>query len=156
MVSKELQDCFDRVIRDAQQSRHAIITVEHILLGLLDCESVSIALRICAVDIEDMHESLSDYIFAKRTLMSDDGTEPVIAPELKHVWVRAVSYRLSRPGSGTEVTGTDVVLAILHDTSLICSQTLLRARATKLAIMTYVGTTIEIPISWESPSFGCK
>lgn len=148
MVSKELQDCFDRVIRDAQQNRHAVITVEHILLGLLDCESVSIALRVCAVDTVEMRESLDDYISAKRTLMSDDGTEPATAPELERVWVRAVSYRLSRPCSGIEVTGTDVVLAILHDTSLICSQTLSLAGATKLAIMTYVGTTIEIPISW--------
>ena len=54
MIAQELEVTLHMAFVDARQQRHEFITVEHLLLALLDNPSASEALRACAANIDGM------------------------------------------------------------------------------------------------------
>ena len=54
MIAQELEVSLHMAFMEARQKRHEFITVEHLLLALLDNPSASEVLRACAADIDDL------------------------------------------------------------------------------------------------------
>ena len=62
MIAQELEVSLHMAFMEARQKRHEFITVEHLLLALLDNPSASEVLRACAADIDDLRKLLSDFV----------------------------------------------------------------------------------------------
>ena len=60
MLSKELEESLNQAFKEAREKRHEFITVEHLLLAMLDNASAVEVLNACLVDIEDLRATLLD------------------------------------------------------------------------------------------------
>ena len=73
MLSKELEFTLNMAFRDAREKRHEFMTVEHLLLALLDNPAANKVLRACGAGMDKLREELAAYIeestpmLAKRT-----------------------------------------------------------------------------------------
>ena len=61
MIAQELEVSLHMAFVEARQQRHEFITVEHLLLALLDNPSASEVLRACAADVDDLRKLLAEY-----------------------------------------------------------------------------------------------
>ena len=62
MIAQELEVSLHMVFVESRQKRHEFITVEHLLLAMLDNHTAAEVLRACSVDISDMRKSLVEHI----------------------------------------------------------------------------------------------
>ncbi len=62
MLSKELESTLNSAFRDAREKRHEFMTVEHLLLALLDNPTASKVLRACGAEIEKLKQELISYL----------------------------------------------------------------------------------------------
>jgi ATP-dependent Clp protease ATP-binding subunit ClpA len=83
MIAQELEVSLHMAFVEARQQRHEFITVEHLLLALLDNPSAAEVLRACAANIDDLRSSLN---FIK------DNTPQVAAPKR---WIRSPRWASS-------------------------------------------------------------
>ena len=60
MIAQELEVSLHMAFVEARQQRHEFITVEHLLLALLDNPSAAEVLRACAANIDDLRKSLAE------------------------------------------------------------------------------------------------
>ena len=113
MIAQELEVSLHMAFVEARQQRHEFITVEHLLLALLDNPSAAEVLRACSAQVDDLRQSLSTFI--KDNTPQVAGTEEVdTQPTLgfQRVIQRAIMH-VQSTGSGTkEVTGAIVLVSI--------------------------------------------
>ena len=62
MIAQELEVSLHMAFVEARQQRHEFITVEHLLLALLDNPSAAEVLRACSANIDDLRKSLANFI----------------------------------------------------------------------------------------------
>jgi ATP-dependent Clp protease ATP-binding subunit ClpA len=62
MIAQELEVSLHMAFVEARQQRHEFITVEHLLLALLDNPSAAEVLRACSANIDDLRKSLTNFI----------------------------------------------------------------------------------------------
>jgi ATP-dependent Clp protease ATP-binding subunit ClpA len=62
MIAQELEVSLHMAFVEARQQRHEFITVEHLLLALLDNPSAAEVLRACSANIDDLRSSLANFI----------------------------------------------------------------------------------------------
>ena len=113
MIAQELEVSLHMAFVEARQQRHEFITVEHLLLALLDNPSAAEVLRACAANIEDLRKSLTGFI--RENTPTVGGTEEVdTQPTLgfQRVIQRAIMHVQSTGGGKKEVTGANVLVAI--------------------------------------------
>ncbi len=111
MLSDELEASLNAAIHRARASRHELITVEHLLLALLDNPTASSVIRACGGDIERLRASLIQFLEEQVPVIPDDSnaeTEP--GPGFQRVIKRAI---LHVQNSGKkEVNGANALVAI--------------------------------------------
>ncbi len=115
MLSKELEITLNEAFRHARSHRHEFMTVEHLLLALLENEAAVEVLRACGADLDDLRESLSQFIEDSTPLLPESDPERDTQPTLgfQRVLQRAV---FSVQSSGKkEVTGANVLVAIFNE-----------------------------------------
>ncbi|HBC19492.1 MAG TPA: ATP-dependent Clp protease ATP-binding subunit ClpA, partial [Alcanivorax sp.] len=115
MLSKELEMTLNEAFRHARSHRHEFMTVEHLLLALLDNEAAVEVLRACSADLEELRDSLSQFIEDSTPLLPESDPDRDTQPTLgfQRVLQRAV---FSVQSSGKkEVTGANVVVAIFNE-----------------------------------------
>ena len=80
MIAQELEVSLHMAFMDARQKRHEFITVEHLLLALLDNPSASEVLRACAANIEELRKLLTDFINEHTPIVTGDevDTQPTL------------------------------------------------------------------------------
>ncbi len=81
MIAQELEISLHLAFVEARQKRHQFITVEHLLLAMLDNPSAAHVLRACGADIEELRAVLADFINTHTPLTpgSDDvDTQPTV------------------------------------------------------------------------------
>ncbi len=61
MLSKELEASLNSAFNDAREKRHEYITVEHLLLSLLDNNSANVVLQACGTDLNLLRIELKEY-----------------------------------------------------------------------------------------------
>ena len=114
MIAQELEVSLHMAFVEARQQRHEFITVEHLLLALLDNPSAAEVLRACSAQVDDLRQSLSTFI--KDNTPQVAGTEEVdTQPTLgfQRVIQRAIMHVQSTGSGKKEVTGANVLVAIL-------------------------------------------
>ena len=113
MIAQELEVSLHMAFVEARQQRHEFITVEHLLMALLDNPSAAEVLRACAANIEELRKSLAGFI--KENTPTVSGTEEVdTQPTLgfQRVIQRAIMHVQSTGSGKKEVTGANVLVAI--------------------------------------------
>ena len=116
MIAQELEVSLHMAFVEARQQRHEFITVEHLLLALLDNPSAAEVLRACAANIDDLRKALSNFI--KDNTPQVAGTEEVdTQPTLgfQRVIQRAIMHVQSTGNGKKEVTGANVLVAIFGE-----------------------------------------
>ena len=114
MLSSELEFCLNEAFQNARERRHEFMTVEHLLLALLDIPKVHEILKACDSDIGQLRRQLIEFIDEATPLMPL-GDEGDVQPTLgfQRVLQRAV-YHVQSSGK-KEVTGANVLVAIFSE-----------------------------------------
>jgi len=116
VISQELEVSLHMAFVEARQARHEFITVEHLLLALLDNASALEVLRACAVNIEDLRRNLRQFIQDNTPLIppgSDADTQPTLG--FQRVIQRAIMHVQSTGNGKKEVSGANVLVAIFGE-----------------------------------------
>lgn len=113
MISEELEVSLHMAFVEARAARHEFITVEHLLLSLLDNAAAVDVLRACAADIPALRQHLRKYI-ADNTPIVEGKDEVDTQPTLgfQRVIQRAIMHVSSSSTTKTEVTGAHVLVAM--------------------------------------------
>ena len=114
MLSNELKQTINHAIADTQRRRHEYITLEHLLLALLDDQSARKVLLACHADVEKMRGELEGFIEQNVERLPDDADATVHQTiGVGRVLQRAI---LHVQGSGrSEVTGANLLIAIFAE-----------------------------------------
>jgi len=114
MIAQELEVSLHMAFVEARQKRHEFITVEHLLLALLDNPTAAEVLRACAANIEELRKNLSGFVAEHTPTVA--GTEEIdTQPTLgfQRVIQRAILHVQS--SGKKEVTGANVLVAIFGE-----------------------------------------
>jgi ATP-dependent Clp protease ATP-binding subunit ClpA len=116
MISQELQICLDRAFKQAQQHRHELVSVQHLLLALLDNDSATGALKAFNVDIEHLRNYLRK--FTKENTPISLGTDEIKPePTLGYSRVMQRSIQDVSPAGfeNEKIDGVHVLASIFHE-----------------------------------------
>jgi ATP-dependent Clp protease ATP-binding subunit ClpA len=115
MLSKELEQTLNEAFKGARVKRHEFMTVEHLLLSLLDNNAALDVLKSCGADLLTLRNELVEFIDATTPLIpeaeSDRETQPTLG--FQRVLQRAV-FHVQSSGK-KEVTGANVLVAIYSE-----------------------------------------
>ncbi|MEA0681342.1 ATP-dependent Clp protease ATP-binding subunit ClpA [Xanthomonas campestris pv. campestris] len=137
MFSKDLEQTIGQCYKRAREARHEFMTVEHLLLSLLDNPSAQAVLKACGADQVRLHTDLEQAIEASVSrLAEDDGrdTQPTLG--FQRVLQRAV-YHVQSSGK-KEVTGANVLVAIFGEKDSHAVYFLNQQDITRLDIVNYL------------------
>jgi ATP-dependent Clp protease ATP-binding subunit ClpA len=137
MIAQELEVSLHMAFVEARQKRHEFITVEHLLLALLDNPSAAEVLRACAANIEDLRKELSAFIAEHTPTVA--GTEEIdTQPTLgfQRVIQRAILHVQS--SGKKEVTGANVLVAIFGEKDSHAVYFLQRQGITRLDVVNFI------------------
>ena len=114
MLSGELEFCLNEAFRNARDKRHEFMTVEHLLLALLDVPGVADILESCATDLGRLRDELGHFIEETTPRLPEDD-EQEVQPTLgfQRVLQRAV-FHVQSSGK-KEVSATNVLVAIFGE-----------------------------------------
>jgi len=144
MIAQELEVSLHMAFVEARQQRHEFITVEHLLLALLDNPSAAEVLRACSANIDDLRKSLSNFI--KDNTPQVAGTEEVdTQPTLgfQRVIQRAIMHVQSTGNGKKEVTGANVLVAIFGEKDSHAVYYLHQQGVTRLDVVNFIAHGIK-------------
>jgi ATP-dependent Clp protease ATP-binding subunit ClpA len=144
MIAQELEVSLHMAFVEARQQRHEFITVEHLLLALLDNPSAAEVLRACAANIDELRKSLTNFI--KDNTPQVAGTEEVdTQPTLgfQRVIQRAIMHVQSTGNGKKEVTGANVLVAIFGEKDSHAVYYLHQQGVTRLDVVNYIAHGIK-------------
>jgi ATP-dependent Clp protease ATP-binding subunit ClpA len=144
MIAQELEVSLHMAFVEARQQRHEFITVEHLLMALLDNPSAAEVLRACAASIDDLRKSLAAFI--KENTPTVSGTEEVdTQPTLgfQRVIQRAIMHVQSTGSGKKEVTGANVLVAIFGEKDSHAVYYLHQQGVTRLDVVNFIAHGIK-------------
>ncbi|TMN33123.1 ATP-dependent Clp protease ATP-binding subunit ClpA [Pseudoalteromonas sp. S2755] len=138
MLNKDLELTLNAAFREARSRRHEFMTVEHLLLALIDNPSASEALDACGVDMDTLKRELSEFIDETTPVIPDLEEDRETQPTLgfQRVLQRAVFHVQSSGRS--EVTGVNVLVAIFSEQESQAVYLLKKADVSRLDIVNFI------------------
>jgi ATP-dependent Clp protease ATP-binding subunit ClpA len=137
MIAQELEVSLHLAFVEARQKRHEFITVEHLLLVLLDNPSAAEVLRACAADIENLRKELVNFIADHTPTVGgtdEIDTQPTLG--FQRVIQRAILHVQS--SGKKEVTGANVLVAIFGEKDSHAVYFLQRQDISRLDVVNYI------------------
>lgn len=137
MLSKELEFTLNLAFKEARAKRHEYMTVEHLLLALLDNPSAVEVLRACGAEMEQLRRELADFLDETVPLLpenSDRETQPTLG--FQRVLQRAVFQVQS--SEKKEATGANVLAAIFSEKESQAVYLLNKQQITRLDVVDYI------------------
>ncbi|MFN3544744.1 MAG: ATP-dependent Clp protease ATP-binding subunit ClpA [Thiobacillus sp.] len=137
MIAQELEVTLHMAFMDARQKRHEFISVEHLLLAMLDNPSAAEVLRACGANLETMREQLTKFIDEHTPKVGGDGevdTQPTLG--FQRVIQRAILHVQS--SGKKEVTGANVLVAVFGEKDSHAVYFLSQQGVTRLDIVNYI------------------
>src|SRR5690606_32126251 len=115
MLNRELEVTLNLAFKEARTKRHEFMTVEHLLLALLDNEAAATVLRACGASLDKLRHELQEFIDSTTPLIPQHDEERETQPTLgfQRVLQRAV-FHVQSSGK-REVTGANVLVAIFSE-----------------------------------------
>ena len=144
MIAQELEVSLHMAFVEARQQRHEFITVEHLLMALLDNPSAAEVLRACSANVDDLRKSLAQFI--KENTPTVGGTDEVdTQPTLgfQRVIQRAIMHVQSTGSGKKEVTGANVLVAIFGEKDSHAVYYLLQQGVTRLDVVNFIAHGIK-------------
>jgi ATP-dependent Clp protease ATP-binding subunit ClpA len=129
---------------EARQQRHEFITVEHLLMALLDNPSAAEVLRACSANIDDLRKSLVQFIKENTPTVggSDEvDTQPTLG--FQRVIQRAIMHVQSTGSGKKEVTGANVLVAIFGEKDSHAVYYLHQQGVTRLDVVNFIAHGIK-------------
>ncbi len=138
MLSKDLEVTLNFAFRDARAKRHEYMTVEHLLLALLDNESAAKVLRACGGDVSGLRRDLIQFVDETTPLIpghdQDRETQPTLG--FQRVLQRAV-FHVQSSGK-KEVTGANVLVAIFSEQESQAVYFLRKQNIARIDVVNYI------------------
>jgi ATP-dependent Clp protease ATP-binding subunit ClpA len=137
MLSSELEFCLNEAFQNARDRRHEFMTVEHLLLALLDIPKVHEILKACNSNIGQLRRQLSEFIDEATPLMpleEEGDVQPTLG--FQRVLQRAV-FHVQSSGK-KEVTGSNVLVAIFSEKQSQAVYFLSLQDITRLDVVNYI------------------
>ncbi|EAS47492.1 hypothetical protein GB2207_01772 [gamma proteobacterium HTCC2207] len=115
MLSRELEVTLNLAFKSARDKRHEFMTVEHLLLALLDDASASNVLKACGADISVLRQDLIEFVDSTTPIISDIQLEQETQPT--HGFQRVLQRAVFQVNSAnhSEVVGANVIVAIFSE-----------------------------------------
>lgn len=138
MLNKELEFTLNLAFKEAKEKRHEFMTVEHLLLSLLDNPSAEQVLHACDVNIDVLRHDLESYIDETTPVITtkDDDRETQPTLGFQRVLQRAV-FHVQSAGK-TEVSGANVLAAIFSEQDSQAVYFLRRENISRLDVINYI------------------
>ncbi|GAB6048289.1 ATP-dependent Clp protease ATP-binding subunit ClpA [Methyloparacoccus murrellii] len=144
MLSKELEISLNHAFRTAYEKRHEFISVEHLLLAMLDNPAAMEVLKACGANLDWLRQELQGFL---------DETTPLIAPGVKRETQPTLGFQrvLQRAAfhvqsSGKqEVTGANVLVAIFSEQDSHAVYLLSQQDISRLDVVNYISHGITKP-----------
>ncbi|MGH8177281.1 MAG: ATP-dependent Clp protease ATP-binding subunit ClpA [Steroidobacter sp.] len=137
MLSSELEICLNEAFQSAREARHEFMTVEHLLLAIVDTPKVREILRACGADVARLRKDLKDFIDQTTPRLKDDDDREV-QPTLgfQRVLQRAV-FHVQSSGK-KEVTAANVLVAIFSEKHSHAAYLLSMQDVARLDVVNYI------------------
>ncbi|CAK4067302.1 MULTISPECIES: ATP-dependent Clp protease ATP-binding subunit ClpA [Vibrio] len=138
MLNKELESSLNSAFSRARDKRHEFMTVEHLLLALLENDAAREALQACQADIEALRNELDIFIDQTTPLIPENDETRETQPTLsfQRVLQRAVFHVQSSGRS--EVTGANVLVAIFSEQESHAAYLLKKNDVSRLDIVNFI------------------
>src|SRR5512146_1451829 len=137
MIAQELEVSLHMAFVEARQKRHEFITVEHLLLALLDNPTAAEVLRACGASIEELRKQLTQHIAEQTPRIAPDrevDTQPTLG--FQRVIQRAILHVQS--SGKKEVTGANVLVAIFGEKDSHAVYFLQQQGITRLDVVNFI------------------
>jgi ATP-dependent Clp protease ATP-binding subunit ClpA len=144
MIAQELEVSLHMAFVEARQQRHEFITVEHLLMALLDNPSAAEVLRACSANGDDLRKSLIGFIKENTPTVggSDEvDTQPTLG--FQRVIQRAIMHVQSTGSGKKEVTGANVLVAIFGEKDSHAVYYLHQQGVTRLDVVNFIAHGIK-------------
>lgn len=138
MLNKELEQTLGQAFHATKEDRHEFMTVEHLLLYLLDNPTAVSVLHACGANVDLLRQDLENFINETTPLIPEDDDYRETQPTLgfQRVLQRAVFHVQSAGKS--EVTGANVLAAIFSEQDSQAVYFLRRENVTRLDVINYI------------------
>ena len=137
MLSKELEFTLNRAFKEAREKHHEYMTVEHMLLSLLDNPAAAKVLRACGADSDRLRREITAFIDETTPLIppnEERDTQPTLG--FQRVLQRAV-FHVQSAGK-KEVTGANVLVALFSEQDSQAVYLLSQQDITRLDVVNYI------------------
>ncbi|HTP61563.1 MAG TPA: ATP-dependent Clp protease ATP-binding subunit ClpA [Burkholderiales bacterium] len=137
MIAQELEVSLHMAFVEARQKRHEFITVEHLLLALLDNPTAAEVLRSCGVNMDELRKNLTQHITEQTPRIAADrevDTQPTLG--FQRVIQRAILHVQS--SGKKEVTGANVLVAIFGEKDSHAVYFLQQQGTTRLDVVNFI------------------
>ena len=137
MLSKELEFTLNLAFKEAREKHHEFMTVEHLLLALLDNPAAAEVLRACGADLQALKRELGNFLDETTPLLPANGTretQPTLG--FQRVLQRAV-FHVQSSGK-KEVTGANVLVAIFSEQESQAVYFLNKQNVTRLDVVNFI------------------
>ncbi|MFK7892834.1 MAG: ATP-dependent Clp protease ATP-binding subunit ClpA [Granulosicoccus sp.] len=137
MLSKELEFTLNNAFKEARARRFEFMTVEHLLLALIDNPTAAQVLRACGGDLETLRDELDSFVDENTPLLDENDTretQPTLG--FQRVLQRAV-FHVQSSGK-KEVTGANVLVAIFGEQDSQTVYLLNKQNITRLDVVNYI------------------
>ena len=137
MIAQELEVSLHLAFVEARQKRHEFITVEHLLLAMLDNPSAAHVLRACGADIDELRAVLIDFVTTHTPTLAGSGeadTQPTVG--FQRVIQRAILHVQST--NKKEVTGANILVALFSEKESHAVFFLNQRGITRLDVVNYI------------------
>ena len=153
MISQELEVSLHMAFVEARSARHEFITVEHLLLSLLDNAAAIEVLRACSANIEDLRKNLRKFVTDNTPVIPAD-TEVDTQPTLgfQRVIQRAIMHVSAGGASKKPVTGANVLVAIFGEKESHAVYYLQEQGISRLDVVNFLSHGISKQAAAEAPA----
>jgi len=144
ILSENLEQSLNDIFRVAHLRRNEFVTVEHLLLGLLDNMEAKHVLEGLNVDMQNLREEIEAFIQEHIVVLAEDEGETVASVGLQRVIQRAVMH--VQAAGKQEVTGAHVLVAIFSEKDSHAVYFLNRAGISRLDVVAFISHgTLSLP-----------
>ena len=137
MIAQELEVSLHMAFMEARQKRHEFITVEHLLLAMLDNPSAAEVLRACGANADELRKGVADFIAEHTPIVAgtdEVDTQPTLG--FQRVIQRAILHVQS--SGKKEVTGANVLVAIFGEKDSHAAYFLNQQGVTRLDVVNFI------------------
>ncbi|MDO9012178.1 MAG: ATP-dependent Clp protease ATP-binding subunit ClpA [Gallionella sp.] len=137
MIAQDLEVSLHLAFVEARQKRHEYITVEHLLLAMLDNASAANVLRVCHANIEELRQAVTEFIDANTPVVpgeSDMDTQPTLG--FQRVIQRAILHAQS--ANKKEISGANILAAMFGEKDSHAVHFLTQRNINRIDVVNYI------------------